>query len=256
MTAPAGAGTRAAVVAESLAATYDGPPVLEDVSFRAGRGRTVGIIGPNGSGKTTLFYVLLGNLAPLSGTFSINGRVAYVPQHDRSRHDFPVSAHDVALMGCYGSLPWWRSLRGKSHAKALGALERLGLRDEAASRYGTLSGGQRQRVLIARALARGADIFLLDEPFSNIDPTSLETILKLIDELRSEGRTILITTHDVEQARMWDLVLCLNGKQIAFGKPDDVLTAEALKETYGSELIVIDRPSGTEAINVQHHGHD
>ncbi len=256
MTNPVTGSEQVSISAEDLAATYGGPTVLRDVNFRVEPGSTVGVIGPNGCGKTTLFKVLLGSLDTLNGSFSTQGRIAYVPQHDRSRHDFPVNALDVALMGCYESVPWWRTLRGRPRQIAQRALERVGLGDFAADRYGTLSGGQRQRALIARALAQEADILFLDEPFSNVDPASVETILELIDQLKHEGRTIMITTHDVEQARTWDLVLCLNVKQIAFGEPNRVMTPESLKETYGRELIVIDKETGQQAVSVQHHDHD
>ena len=244
------------VTAENLVATYGGPPVLEDVTFSVGPGTTAGVIGPNGCGKTTLFKILLGSLKPLDGNFKVAGQIAYVPQHDSSRHDFPVSALDVALMGCYRSVPWWKSLKGEPSARAISVLDRLGLGDVIKDQYGTLSGGQRQRVLIARALVQKANVLLLDEPFSNIDPASVETILELIDDLKHEGRTVMITTHDVEHARMWDVVLCLNGRQVAFGKPDRILTPQVLKETYGRELIVIDKASGQQAISIQHHHHD
>ncbi len=247
---------KTSVYTKSLAATYGGSPALEDVTFSVGPGTTVGVIGPNGCGKTTLFKVLLGSLEPLDGNYRTVGRVAYVPQHDSSRHDFPVSALDVALMGCYRSVPWWKSLKGEPRARAVSALERLGLGDALNDQYGTLSGGQRQRVLIARALVREADVLLLDEPFSNIDPASVETILGLIDTLRREGRTVMITTHDVEHARLWDVVLCLNKRQVAYGAPDLILTPEVLKRTYGRELIVIDKDSGQQAISIQHHHHD
>jgi manganese/iron transport system ATP-binding protein/manganese/zinc/iron transport system ATP- binding protein len=230
--------------------------VLRDVSFQAERGASVGVLGPNGGGKTTLFRVLLGELTPQSGTVDLGGSVAAVPQGDHARLDFPVSAFDVALMGAYGRTPWFRRVARADRDAATAALARVGLSDRADDRYGSLSGGQRRRVLIARALVQDAEVLVLDEPFAGVDRTSEDRILAVLDELIAEGRTLLIATHDVEQARRWDRVLCLNGRQVAFGTPDDVLNSDCLQRTYGDDLIVLD---GEHVVAAPHHdcgGHD
>jgi manganese/iron transport system ATP-binding protein/manganese/zinc/iron transport system ATP- binding protein len=240
------------LVVEELSAGYaPGVPVLRDVAFEAPRGGSVGVLGPNGGGKTTLFRVLLGELTPLSGDLTLGGTVAAVPQGDHARLDFPVSALDVALMGAYGRTPWWRRLTRADRDAARAALGRVGLLDRAGDRYGALSGGQRRRVLIARALVQDAQILVLDEPFAGVDRTSEERILQILDELVAEGRTLLIATHDVEQARRWDRVLCLNGRQVAFGPPAEILHPDVLQQTYGADLIVV----GEEAVIATPH-HD
>jgi len=119
--------------------------------------------------------------------------------------------------------------------------------------FGTLSGGQRQRVLIARALVQDADVLLLDEPLSGVDGVSAARIEAVFSELRAEGRTLLVATHDVRQAAAWDRVLCLNRRQIEFGTPAAALSPETLRETYGGELIVL--PGGARAVGVGHHAH-
>ena len=160
------------------------------------------MLGPNGGGKTTLFRALLGELPVRRGTVELAGRPAYVPQTDRTRLDFPVSALDVALMGAYGRTPWWRRARPRAdRAAARAALDRVGLADRARTRFGALSGGQRQRVLIARALLQDAPVLLLDEPLSGVDAVSAARIEAVFGELRAEGRALLVATHDVEQAR-------------------------------------------------------
>ena len=232
-----------------------GRDVLEDVSFAAGSGggELVAVLGPNGGGKTTLFRALLGELPVRRGEVALLGRPALVPQGDRARLDFPVSAQDVALMGAYARTPWYRRVRREDRAAARAALERVGLLDAADGAFGELSGGQRQRVLLARALVQDARVLLLDEPLSGVDRVSAERIEALFAELRDEGRALLVATHDVEGARRTDRVLCLAGRQVAFGAPGDVLTPENLRRTYGSELILLG--DGRTAICVEHHTH-
>jgi manganese/iron transport system ATP-binding protein/manganese/zinc/iron transport system ATP- binding protein len=248
VTAPAGIETA------GLAAGYGaGPPVLHDVTFAAHAGQAVAVLGPNGGGKTTLFRALLGELPLAAGRFALHGAAAYVPQTERARLDFPVSAADVALMGAYARTPWYRRVSATDRALALGALERVGLGDRARSGFGALSGGQRQRVLIARALVQDARVLLLDEPFAGVDRTSEEAIMGILDALRAEGRVLLVATHDVEQSRRWDRVLCLRGAQVAYGRPAETLTAPVLEATYGAEIVMLE--GGERAVAVQHHAH-
>jgi manganese/iron transport system ATP-binding protein/manganese/zinc/iron transport system ATP- binding protein len=157
-----------------------------------------------------------------------------------------------------GSLPrgrWWLPPRQADRVAALQALERVGLAAERDARFGELSGGQRQRVLLARALVQDARVLLLDEPLAGVDPASAERIDRLFDELRDEGRALLVSTHDVESARRFDLVVCLNRRQLAFGPPAEVLDRATLEATYGRELIVLEGPGPARAVTVQHHEH-
>jgi ABC-type Mn2+/Zn2+ transport system ATPase subunit len=241
-----------AIAVHSLAAAYDGAPVLEDVSFEVPPGRSVCVLGPNGGGKTTLFRALLGELEPVAGQVEVSGRPAYVAQTDRTRLDFPVTALDVALMGTLANGRWWLPPRRADRDAARAALERVGLADQADVRFGELSGGQRQRALLARALVQDAAVLLLDEPLSGVDPASATLIERVFGELRASGRTLLVASHDVESARTYDLVLCLNRRQVAFGDPATTLDRDTLKATYGHELILLE--SGP-AVTVQHHEH-
>lgn len=227
------------VALEALSAGYGGRVVLRDVSFALRPGERIAVLGPNGGGKTTLFRTLLGELAPLGGRLAAQSRCAVVPQTERSRLDFPVSALDVALMGAVSRLAWWRRPGRADRRQALGALGQVGLADRAGSLFGDLSGGQRQRVLVARALVQDAPVLLLDEPFTGMDATSAERLEQLLAGLAAQGRGLLIATHDITQARRWGTVLCLNGRQVAFGGAG-VLTREVLEATYGSEVVDID----------------
>jgi ABC-type Mn2+/Zn2+ transport system ATPase subunit len=237
---------------EGLAAGYGGPPVIVDVSFELAHGQRIGVLGPNGGGKSTLFRVLLGELEPLAGRIEGTERFGFVPQTERSRLDYPVTALDVALMGTLSRLPWWRPSGRQERRDAQRALERVGLGGLAHAPFGALSGGQRQRVHVARALVQDAAVLLLDEPFTGVDRPSEELLTRVLDELAAEGRGLLVATHDLEQARHWDRVLCLNRRAIAFGEPDEVLTRAVLEQTYGAEIVTL--PGGeTVGVLPPHH---
>ena len=244
------------VAAVGLSAGYQGRSALEAVEFSVGPGESICVLGPNGGGKTTLFRALTGELEPLAGHVRVAERPAYLPQTERARLDFPVSALDVSLMGTLARGRWWLPASRAERPLAKEALARVGLAGEAGSRFGELSGGQRQRVLLARALVQDSRVLLLDEPLSGVDPGSAEQIATLLDELRREGRALLVSTHDVGSARGFDRVLCLNRRQVAFGPPAEVLTRATVEQTYGSEIVVLDDAGGpVRALAVQHHEH-
>jgi ABC-type Mn2+/Zn2+ transport system ATPase subunit len=237
---------------DGLVVGYGGAPVLRDVGFAARPGDRIAVLGPNGGGKTTLFRALLGELRPVSGTVTRPPRIAVVPQTERSRLDFPVSALDVALMGALSTLPWWRRPGRRERERARAALAAVGLGDRADRTFGDLSGGQRQRVLVARALVQDAPVLLLDEPYVGLDAPSVELLDALLGGLAADGRALLIATHDVDQSRAWERVLCVNRRQVAFGPPAAVLTREVLEATYGADLVDV---TGERCVIPAHH-HD
>ena len=236
-----------------LAAGYGNRPAIEGVTFEVDTGQRVALLGPNGGGKTTLLRALLGELRPMRGTVEVRGRAATVPQTERSRLDFPVSALEVALMGALPRLAWWRRPGHTDRDAARAALDRVGVADRAHDTFGDLSGGQRQRVLIARGLVQDAQLLLLDEPFSGLDVPAAASLESLIAELADEGRGIVIATHDLRQATRWDMVLCLNRRQIAFGKPDDVLDRGVLEATYAGAIVEIPGSDRVGVLPAHHH---
>ena len=164
-----------------------------------------------------------------------------------------MTALDVALMGTLSRVSWWRRLGGSERRRALDALGRVGLLDRARRPFGDLSGGQRQRVLVARALVQDAPVLLLDEPFSGLDHTSAVVLDRVLGELADEGRGVLIAIHDVDQARRWDRVLCLNRRQIAFGPPAETLTRAVLEHTYGGAIVTLPGTEEAGILPAHHH---
>ncbi len=241
------------IEAEALAVGYGGPPAISGVSFSLLSGRRAALLGPNGGGKTTLLRAILGELRPVAGRLAVEGRCGYLPQTERTRLDYPVSALDVATMGALPRLPWWRPPGRRDRRSAADALGRVGLGNQAARTFGELSGGQRQRVLIARALVQDAATLLLDEPFAGLDNPSAAGLESLIDELAAEGRGIVIATHDLGQARRCESVLCLNRVQVAFGPPAEVLDRETLEATYGGAIVEIPGAEGKAILPAHHH---
>lgn len=244
------------IEASGFAAGYDGAAAISGVELTLAAGQTLALLGPNGGGKTTLLRALLGQLRTIAGTLEVGARCGLVPQTERSRLDYPVSALEVATMGAIPRLPWWRRPGRRERREAQRALQRVGLGELAGATYGELSGGQRQRTLIARALVQDAGLLLLDEPFSGLDRVSAEALEALIGELAEEGRGVVLATHELEQARACDLVLCINHRQIAFGPPAQVLAdLRVLEATYGGAIVEIPGGGGRAILPPHHHDH-
>ncbi|MEZ4502864.1 MAG: ABC transporter ATP-binding protein [Dehalococcoidia bacterium] len=238
-----------ALQVRDLWAGYPGrPPAIEGVDIDVPAGEMVGLVGPNGAGKSTLFKSILGLVTPMRGSVEAFGRpvrearddIAYMPQVEEVDWAFPVSVLEVVLMGRYHHVRPFRRWTREDREAALEALDRVGLTEMAGRQVGQLSGGQRRRVLMARSMARGARLLLLDEPFAGLDAAVQHDLIRILDELAREGRSILIATHDLScVANSCDEAVCLNRRVIAAGPPDQVLTAEVLTETFRSHLLAV-----------------
>jgi ABC-type Mn2+/Zn2+ transport system ATPase subunit len=167
--------------------------------------------------------------------------VAYVPQREEVDWRFPVTAADVVMMGRYGRLGWLK-LPGKEDRVAVTrALEQMNVANLARQPIGDLSGGQQQRVFLARALAQEPHILLMDEPFTGVDAATQEATLKLLDELRAQNVTVMVSTHDLSlAASRFDRVLLLNRRVIAFGTPSQVFVAQNISEAFGARVMFLD----------------
>src|SRR5690606_9163493 len=232
-----------------------------NVDLTVPEGVTIGIIGPNGAGKSTLLKAVMGLVRLTSGWLQIYGKpleqvrslIGYVPQREEVDWDVPMTVRDLVLPGRYGRLGLFRRPRREDRVRVENALEKVGMSAYADRQIGSLSGGQQQRIFLARALTQESRIYLMDEPFAGVDATTEQTILRLLAEMRSEGRTILVVHHDIQAARdHFDWLLLLNRRLVAFWPSAEVFTEDLLRQTYGGHLTILSRAG--EAIKHSHGG--
>lgn len=234
---------------EGVSTGYNGQMVLQNLTFQVPHGQRIAVVGPNGAGKSTLFKALVGLLPVRAGSIHIHGRplghhqdcVAYVPQRGEVDWRFPVTVEDVVMMGRFGRTGWLRRPSSQDRAIVRRSLEQMGIAHLARQPIGDLSGGQQQRAFLARALAQQPHILLMDEPFTGVDITTQEATLDLLDQLRSESVTVLVSTHDLNMAaQRFDAILLLNRRLIAYGKPEQVFRAENIRAAFGGQALTID----------------
>lgn len=243
-----------AISTVNLCADYGDTHALCDVSIELPEASSLAIIGPNGSGKSTLLGVLAGTIDAVSGTAAVSGRPpALVLQSTDVDRSLPITVRDTVSLARYPSLGLLGRFRAEDKAAVDTALERLDVADLADRQLHELSGGQRQRVLVAQGVAQETGVLLLDEPITGLDMTSRSIILDLIDEETANGRTVVMTTHNLEEARRCGYVLILNSSAIAFGTPDEAMTADNLRRAFGGKFIQV----GDEFIldDPHHHHH-
>jgi manganese/zinc/iron transport system ATP- binding protein len=234
---------------ENLTVAYHQKPVLQEVDFNAPEGKLIGIVGPNGAGKSTLIKGILGLVPKASGKVQIYGKpyktqrklVGYVPQRESVDWDFPTNALDVVLMGRYGHIGWFKRPGARDREIAMECLNKVGMADYAERQISQLSGGQQQRVFLARALAQDATVYFMDEPFVGVDAATEKAIITLLNELKAQGKTVMVVHHDLQTVEEYfDWVLLLNLRKIAMGPTRDVFTIENLQKTYGGRLTFLE----------------
>jgi manganese transport system ATP-binding protein len=211
-------------------------------------GRVCGLIGVNGSGKSTLFKAIMGMVRPDSGSVLLDGEapakarkrgaVGYVPQSEAVDWTFPLSVRDVVMMGRYGRLGTTRRAKQADHDAVDDALERVELSEYAHRQIGQLSGGQRKRAFVARGIAQGATLLLLDEPFAGVDKRSEATITHLLRDLASQGATILVSTHDLHALpTLADEAILLMRRVLLHAHPHEILKPDNLARAFGLDVL-------------------
>lgn len=239
-----------ALTVKSLFVSYHGNEAVKNVSFSVEQGKLVGIIGPNGAGKSTLLKALLNLIPKDKGDVHIYGKnfneqrksIAYVPQRSNIDWDFPITVLDTVLLGTYPNLGLFKRPKKKEKEWAFQCLEKVGMGDFSKRQIGELSGGQQQRVFLARALAQKSEIFFLDEPFVGIDVASEETIISILKELKSSGKTILVVHHDLSKVSdYFEKLILLNKELIGYGDIDQVFRPETLSKAYSGQFSFLER---------------
>ena len=217
--------------------------ILDDVSFSVNKNSLIAVVGPNGGGKTTLFNAITGLIPITKGSIEINGHdvskgnvnIGYVPQNENLNWNFPLTARQVVNLGIIRNSPSIPFISKNNDDLIKECLNDVGLYEQIDNRVDEMSGGQKQRVLLAKILAQGANILLLDEAFSGVDIGSQISLIEVLKKLKDSGKTIMIATHDINNiADRFDEVLCLNRHCCAYGDPLKVFTQDVLSELYGS----------------------
>lgn len=226
---------------QHLSVNYRNLQALEDIGFKLLDGSLVGLVGPNGAGKSTLIKALLGLIPVQQGQVLYQGtalkqqrqRVAYVPQRSQIDWDYPITVWNVVMMARTTHAGWWRSPSRQSRELVKEALERVELLPLRDRPIGALSGGQQQRVFLARAIAQQADLLLLDEPLAAVDKKTEALIFQIYDELKAQGKTLLISCHEWGGILdHYDQLLLLNQRLIAHGSPREVMTQKNIQIAY------------------------
>ena len=242
-----------AIKARQLEVRFGDNVALTGVDLDVPAGSSLAVIGPNGSGKSTLLGALAGTLDITgAGTVAIAAGLALVLQSTDVDRSLPITVRDTVSLARYPRLGLLGRFTAGDRRAVDEALTRLAIDDLAGRQFHDLSGGQRQRVLVAQGLAQEADVLLLDEPVTGLDVVSRAVILEVVDEEVAAGRTVVTTTHNLDDARRCDQVLLLNTSPIAIGPPDAVLTEHHLRRAFGGRFI---RVGDELLLDDPHHDH-
>ena len=243
------------IATTELEVRYGKTVAVSDVNLNIPSGSLLSVIGPNGAGKSALLKALAGAVEIHSGEIEITGPPpSFVMQSTDVDPSLPISVKDVVSLARYSNRGPFKRFRKEDRDAVDSAMERLDLKDLAKRQLHELSGGQRQRVLVAQGLAQESNVLLLDEPINGLDLISRDIILEMITQEVDEGRTVVLTTHNLSDAGRADQVLLLNNCPCCLGTPDEVLTEPNLRKAFGENemrvgsKVFIDDP--------HHHHHD
>lgn len=241
--------------ARKVTSGYGQVAVLDGLDLDIPTGVVTTIIGPNGCGKSTLLRTLARLIKPSSGHVVLDGAdiaklkskqiattMGLLPQSPLAPEGLTVG--DLVARGRHPHQSWLRQWSSDDAEVVDAALEQTGVRDLADRAVDSLSGGQRQRVWISMTLAQGTDLLLLDEPTTYLDLSHALDVLDLVDELSSQGRTVVMVLHDLNLAIRYSdhLIAMRDGAVVAQGAPSEVISEEMLRETFGLHSTVIDDP--------------
>jgi ABC-type Mn2+/Zn2+ transport system ATPase subunit len=236
------------LIIENLTVSYRGVPALHHIDLELHCGRCVGLLGPNGAGKSTLLKSIA-RLTPFEtgriifdahehGPSRADQSIAYLPQRSLVDWDFPLTVRNLVEMGRFPSLGGWRRFGAADAAAVNAALDATHLGDLADRQISALSGGQQQRAFLARAVAQGAHVYLLDEPFTGLDRNAQSHLSDLLRRLAVEdGKLVIVSHHDLRTVeQLFDDVIFLNGELVAFGPAVETFTPMNIERTYGTEI--------------------
>ena len=252
-----------AVVGKNVVISRGERVALRDSDFNIPQGSITAIIGPNGSGKSTLLHAIAGLLPISSGALSVLGatpqrsqpQIAYVLQYTTTPKGTPLTVREAVGMGRYPSLGLLRRPRSQDKQRVEQAMERLDINHLADRHVAELSGGQRQRVYVAQGITQDHSMLLLDEPLTGLDINSAKTIDSIIHEEPERGCSVVLTTHDLEEARAANHVILTDGHVVASGPPEEVLTATNLATAYGLGSLH-EKDVAAPLFPTEHHDHD
>ena len=240
-----------AITATALEVQFGDVTALSGLDLRIPAACSLAVIGANGSGKSTLLGVIAGTVSATSGSIAVQGQPALVLQSTEVDRSLPITVFETVGLARYPALGLFKRFGKDDRAAINSALERLDIADLAQRQLHELSGGQRQRAVIAQGLAQESEILLLDEPITGLDVVSQKVILEVMDDELAAGRTVVLTTHDLDDARRCHNVLLLDNSPIAFGSPSQVLTPEHLRSAFGGRFVQI----GDHLMLDDHHHH-
>jgi ABC-type Mn2+/Zn2+ transport system ATPase subunit len=248
------------VDANALTIGYKDEAIVKEISLELFPGQTLALIGTNGSGKSTLLKTLVGLLPQLGGELKVLGgspmqnsrKVAYLSQFHSSGFILPLCAVDVVRMGRYAEHGLLGKLTSEDEDLIHLSIKRMGMEKHTQKPLRSLSGGQQQRVYIAQALARHADILVLDEPTSGLDAGAREIYQQALADEMVRGASVVVATHDIQEAMNCTQTLLLARKVIAYGPGDEVITPEALLETFGITINLKQAKLGVTVIERDH----